>query len=264
MDLLKTKYSIKSEIYDLYNMLQFKKNKINIIGSASYKNYLYFSDYDLMTIILKHFSSFLIHKEFERIISNVNTNYVFLEFKIQRLDGTKKKYYNLESFTIDSFEKEFHDVEYCKIDLAIYKNYRFIEVSCNYIFKEQNDNIEKSLLKDFDELIKEKQYYKALKRMFSILVEKHNTNKQLVIPILTILYQFFNSEYGHMYQTVSNLNTIKLILSKYSDPEIIKKVIYNLEVLKIKDIHSIDDYIKKISKVYNKKAKEIYIKYFKK
>ena len=278
MDILKKKFSIKKEIYDTYKILQFKHFPINCIGTASYLYLYYFSDYDLISDIKGHYSTYNIHQEFKRIIDQID---YFIEFKIQRLDGTKHKYFNKAGFKIDSFEKEFHDVEYCKIDLIIYKDYFFTEVSCNYYFNEKPINIEKSLVSNVHEQIKDKQYFKALKRIFSLLIDirrstlsadapqkstrfsgDQKTNKKaLVSSQLEILTKLFNSEYGEKYVIVNNLKLIKLLEGKFKDKQTKLNIAHNLQVLNIEN-KNIDTIIKQFTKEYNNIGKIILYKYY--
>ena len=260
MDIIKKKFSIKKELYDTYKILQFKNFPINCIGTASYQYLYYFSDYDLTSDIKGSFSSFAIHEEFKRIIDQ--TKY-FIEFKIQRLDGTKHKYFNKTSFTLDSFEKEFHDVEYCKIDLIIYKDYIFTEVSCNYYFNKKPIDIEKSLINSMNEQLKEKNYFKALKRIFSLLIDQKDNKKALVMDKLQMLTKLFNSEYGEKYVIVNNLKLIKLLEGKFKDKLTKLHIAHNLQVLNIEN-KNIDSIIKEYTKEYNKIGKNIFNKYYSK
>jgi hypothetical protein len=64
---------------------------------------------------------------------------------------------------------------------------------------------------DIKELSKNKEYYKVLKRQFNI----YKANKDY--PKLLELTEYFNSDIGKKYQTKSNLEAIKKILSICKD-----------------------------------------------
>jgi hypothetical protein len=94
-------------------------------------------------------------------------------------------------------------------------NSRFIEISEVYNINldgEPNmdystDEVLKELTTDYKDYVKEGNYMKALKRMFSIIKMKNPQDKKLVK-----LADYFNSPIGLLYRCKSDLETIDTIL----------------------------------------------------
>ena len=183
-------------------------------------------------------------------IKNYNNCY-FIELKLQKKNGNKKKFNKIDDFNKKDFDKFYKDIDIIKIDLIFFTDYEFIEVSIIYNFSTDITSKEeyiKNINKDITELKDEGNYYKVLKRLFSIY--KLNNDK----PKLLYLSKIFNSVLGKQYKKISNLNTILLLLDYYKDDNILKKVEINLKGIKeptsIKDIRNNQD------KYYNKLNEE--------
>ena len=139
-------------------------------------------------------------------------------------------------------------------------------MSCNYIFNDEislsGDNItnEKQNIKDINELTdgikdlkKENNYFKILKRMFSIYKLQNDTHK------IKMLNKIFNSDMGMTYKKISNLEAIKLVKEHYKDADTKKKIEINL--LDIKEPQSesaMNNNLIKYKTELNNKAKIIY------
>jgi hypothetical protein len=116
-----------------------------------------------------------------------------------------------------------------------------------YIFngKKETEDIIKTLRDDYDELMKNGEKFKAMKRLFSIYkIEKDYPN----IKRLTTL---FNSNMGKLYQTNSNLNTILLLKTMYDDALTKNRIDVNLKFLKIDPDSDLNKIIKANDKVIN-------------
>jgi hypothetical protein len=101
-----------------------------------------------------------------------------------------------------------------KIDVVLLLNNRFVEISELYYirvngksnFNDANfkiQNVVRELSQDMNELISEKNYFKALKREYRILsILKRDTDRQ------QMLTELFNGKYGYLYYAISQLNTL--------------------------------------------------------
>jgi hypothetical protein len=253
MDVIQEKRKINSYINDIVKKLKFKNYKINLAGSASLQSQRYFSDYDFNTNILRKYKPITIYNEFLKIISNNDDLLYFLELKIEYLDGTKTKIYDPSIYKI--IKNMFKNINYVKIDYVLWFDYHFKELSIIYTFTKTEFDV-KDIETDYKELIKEGNYYKALKRLFSIY--KITNNKAEAVK----LTKFFNSKYGKLYELNSNLKTILLIKdnTRIKDLYDIKqKIDINLKFLKLDPSIDIQKEINKNDIILNAEAKKYLI-----
>ena len=90
----------------------------------------------------------------------------------------------------------------------------FKELSIIYSFSKKEPTktiLIHDLNTEIEDNIKGRNYYKALKRLFSLYKVEEKTKDQLPLS------RFFNSYVGKVYETVSNLKALQLILDKYED-----------------------------------------------
>lgn len=254
------KIALDDSLKSLFNKLKFKRFPIVLKGSSSLKSQRYFSDYDLFSSIKGKYSSKVAFKEFSKILSRLfdTPDVYFTELKLQTKDGNKYKWFPFENFNGADFAKEWDSVDFVKLDCILRSNNRFIEVSIIYKFsvdKLTKTDYVKELEDDIEGLKKENKYYKILKRLFSIA--KLNKNKELLLKLNSV----FNSNLGALYQKISNLEAIKLLLTYYKDDITKKKAEINLKDIKEdSDLSQLNKNISKNSKILNKSAKEIYDK----
>ena len=169
--------------------------------------------------------------EFIKILNEKLNDLYFIELKIQYKNGTKKKLYNVKDLKASLFRK----VDFVKIDYITHYNNIFKELTIIYMFdyvRPSKDDRIIQITEDYKDLIHDGNYYKALKRLFSIYKLKRNYKK------LVELTKFFN-ETGEKYEIVSNLKTILLLLQYYDDNMTNKKVMINLKDIGVKynDLH---------------------------
>ena len=111
-------------------------------------------------------------------------------------------------------------------------------------------DIVKSLKDEITISKSEKEYYKVLKRSFSLL-NITNPNDSRIGTLL----KFFNSGFGALYKMMSNLQTIKILLDNYSNVDVKKKIEINLKDIKlnkfIKNNNDLDNLIKKYQNSLN-------------
>ena len=266
---ISTKREIPQSIYNIIKILKYAPYKMNIKGTASLASQQYYSDLDLFTDILEKEPSDITYKKYYDMVQkseSINDMY-FIEFKVQNKKGDKVKYTHLNEFNEKEFNKIYKTVDFIKLDYVIRIGNKFIELSVNYFYDKNNNikesdksfqEITKSLKDDMNEQIKEGNYFKALKRLFSVYNLKYvkeqlkNTDKYISLS------KFFNSEWGKLYSETANLKAIKLLLENYDDEETIKRAIINLKDLNIEpNLKKIDNIIKNNEKKYNNKAKEL-------
>lgn len=241
------KRKVKTEIYDIVKNFTFGKYKLKLAGSASLASQRYYSDYDFNCNIRTRKQK-VIYNEFKKILSYENEKLYFIEFKIQYLDGTKIKL-NDNKIKLSMFK----NISFVKIDYIVFLDYVFKELSIiynfNYIKEDKNTKIER-LKNDYDELLKEGNIYKSLKRLFSIYkIKKDYAN-------LKNLTTLFNSNIGKLYEVNSNLKTIQLLKTMYKDANTNKRIDINLKFLRIGPKEDLEKLIIENDKILNKNAKK--------
>lgn len=265
------KKNIPQSIYNLIKILKYEPYNINIKGTASLASQQYYSDLDLYSNILEKESSDIAYKKFYDIIKKSESfnDMYFIEFKIQNKKGDKLKYNNLDEFNKKDFDKFYKDIDFVKLDYVIRIGNKFIELSINYFFIKDDKEIEidnessfneiiTSLDNDMKDQIKEGNYFKALKRIFSVYNIKFIKDKLENSENYIFLSKFFNSQYGKLYAETGNLKAVKLLLEHYDDEETIKRALLNLKDLKVEpNLDKIDSLIKQNEIKYNKEAKKV-------
>lgn len=248
MNLLKEKRILDTYINEKINNLRFKNYKINLVGTASLQSQLYFSDYDFNTNIKKKYKPLDIYMEIKKILNNNNNNIdlYFLELKIIYDNDSNIKIYDIHKINKSMFK----NVKSIKIDYVLFYNYHFKELSMIYLFRNEKINIINELEKDYEEFIKDNNYFKALKRLFSIYRLTNNGKEA------TKLLKYFNSDYGKLYQTNSNLKTLLLL---QDNPEFKRLIDINLKYLNLSPNIDIEEEIEKNNKILNNESKKYLI-----
>ena len=197
------------------------ESKINIVGSANVKRNLYYSDYDLFENV-KGKSEQLIYNHFKAIFNIIKTspNVVISDFKLGLDEKGESMRWDFSDIMKGekngiSFKKALKMDSIIKLDIIIYINGRFIEISDVfniYLNGKSNMNyskeeVIKELTNDYKELVNDGNYFKSLKRMYSII--KLNDDKDVR---LNLLVDYFNQPIGLLYRCKSDLETINIIL----------------------------------------------------
>ena len=227
-------------------------SKIELKGSYNLLSRKYFGDYDFLSVVknlnpeevmtrIKHFLQ--LFKESKDIY--------FIELKFQSKDGKKIRFKHDDNFDLDNVLEIWDQLAFIKLDLIIFNDNIFTEASILYQIGEMSEtDIVKSLKDEITISKSEKEYYKVLKRSFSLL----NITNPNDARIGTLL-KFFNSGYGALYKMMSNLQTIKILLEHYSNVDVKKKVEVNLKDIKlnkfIKNNNDLDNLIKKYQNTLN-------------
>ena len=281
-----------NNLLNVFNLMTISGN-YNIVGSASLKKIYYNSDIDLNEVDdLKSYKK--VYEKFKEIfkVCKENNNFFITDFKCgidEKNEPIRWTYKDIMNGYINnkSFEDCLKQKSMIKLDIVNLLNGSFIEITEVYFLKIGNhtnynenelnsEEITKNLQNELKELIDEKQYFKALKRIFSILLidEKNNTLQNKLI-------NFFNSENGILYKANADLKIlISVIENNFRKPDI-NDIKNNLQIIKqnlsiqtethkncskiiddickIKNIIHMRIYIYKLSeylqKVYNREAK---------
>lgn len=263
MDILEKKQNLDytDDIKFLIKLFKFNDYPLILAGSSSKKIFKYFGDYDFITNITDNSQD--TKKLFFDFIQNLlniitdDTDLFFIELKMQYKNKKIKLNKNdvFEEFNIKQLDK----VEYVKIDIIQYYDRRFIEVSSIYNFSERisKEELIDKIYEDYDEYLKEGNYMKALKRLYSIEEKRGN------IKMAKLLISFLNSKVGEAYRDYSNLETIQLLKDNYKlsklDKERIKLNLKDIGFYKnsiSNNIQKLNDYIQTEAKFFYNKIRE--------
>ena len=84
-----------TELQKLIKPLIFKNSRVELLGSAGLQSQQYYSDYDLYSVVKERLTPEEASNECIRILDEVEKepNIFLVEYKIQRKDGSKTKFY---------------------------------------------------------------------------------------------------------------------------------------------------------------------------
>lgn len=248
-----TEKKIRPELVPILGKIQYKNFLPIIIGSYSLHSQVNAGDIDVDIRITSDYDADQMENEIKKILNNIkkSNNIYFIELKVQYKNGDKIKYNidNIDDFNI--IKDNYKDIEYIKIDLIIYLIDQFKELSVNYWFNPNNINIVNDILKSIEEERKEGNYFKIIKRYFSILkiLGRREGGE--------FLTDYLNQYMGKEYKILSNLKAIKELINNYDDEKIREKIRDNLRKINIKpNISIIDDLINKIQNKVNEDGKK--------
>ncbi len=120
-----------------------------------------------------------------------------------------------------------------KLDIITFINNNITEISDNYFIKigsqsnysnNSTEYIKKSLIEDYNKNVDKKNYFKALKRLFSIYRLINRTSDKLI--------SLFNSGKGMLYKVICDLKTIVFLLEQTFKKPPIQLIINNLQNIK--------------------------------
>lgn len=252
MDILEEKDNLylTDDVKYLINLFKYKDDKIIFKGSASKKVLKYFGDYDFITNIKKPDAQIFYNFLYNMLTTiNINPDLFLIEIKQQTKDD-KIRYRNLDEFDFETFNENYKDTEFIKIDIIFYFDRRFIESSIIYNFDDKrlsNEELINKMKEDIDEFIKDKNYMKVIKRIFSI--ERINKN----YDVLKMIIRFLNSNVGEESQKLSNLETIQLLKEHYKLDKF-NKARVKLNLKEIDCLGSIEDNINELKNYVNDRA----------
>jgi len=233
----KSKHDFTSEQKSIFNLLTIN-GKYNVIGSAGLKGILYSSDFDLKEEInpLKTLRKTFINKfETAKSLKNI----YFTDFKCGNNERTneplrwdlsmlKKNDNNGYSFE-EAIKQKGENV--IKLDCIALLDGIFYEITENYILHTNHPKMsKKDLINDLKnsqkEYIDENNYWKALKRQYSIFNLLNNKKG------LEQLLKFFNSYVGIIAKAVSELDILLLVLTQTFRKVKLKDIYHNLQLIK--------------------------------
>jgi len=232
----------KQSIQHVFDILAIR-GKFNIIGSASNQDILYYSDFDLSTFEKVSLESIkkIFQDKFKEALKDPT---IFItDFKCGEIDGEPVRWNKTNIKTgsqivdgkritleecllmpstikmdivalIDGDFVEFSDNYYLSVNGV--KNYSDEEVSKNVLLKE----LEKSAKEYYDE----PNYFKYLKRVFSIKTMKNQSTTKLV--------DFFNSQVGLLNKSKTDLETLILVLENKFRKVKLEDVCNNIQIIK--------------------------------
>jgi len=234
----------KQSIQHVFDILAIR-GKFNIIGSASNQDILYYSDFDLATFEKVSLQSIkkIFQNKFKEALKNPT---IFItDFKCGEVDGEPVRWNKTNIKTgsqivdgkritleecllmpstikmdivalIDGDFVEFSDNYYLSVNGV--KNYSDEEVSKNVLLKE----LEKSAKEYYND--KPPNYFKYLKRVFSIKTMKNQSTTKLV--------DFFNSQVGLLNKSKTDLETLILVLENKFRKVKLEDVCNNIQIIK--------------------------------
>jgi len=232
----------KKSIQHVFDLLAIR-GKFNIIGSASNDEILYYSDFDLSTFEKVSLQSIkkIFQNKFKEALKDPT---IFItDFKCGEIDGEPVRWNKTNIKTgsqivdgkritleecllmpstikmdivalIDGDFVEFSDNYYLSVNGV--KNYSDEEVSKNVLLKE----LETSAKEYYDE----PNYFKYLKRVFSIKTMKNQSTTKLV--------DFFNSQVGLLNKSKTDLETLILVLENKFRKVKLEDVCNNIQIIK--------------------------------
>lgn len=226
---------IEQDVLPFVNAVQWdEETPIQLLGTGSQQAQKYPSDIDLFSAIKNTSVDDIagIYNHMDTIFENADAlgDMYFIEFKLQNIDGSKQKWFETSTISEQDLEKAVPAggrIDFVKVDYVIFIRDRnlFTELSSIYSFSPMPPVrvlIEK-IRGDFNMYYNDGNYYKSLKRMYSIY--KLQDKKEKLVELSTL----FNSETGYKYSISSNLKAIKLLLEHYGDdPSIINALRANL------------------------------------
>jgi len=224
MDIFAERNLPDMELLPFFKAVSFGSRKPSVIGSFSLESQRNAGDIDLDVYIEGKIDHDFVEKETKKIIKNIDDNLkmFFIELKIQYKDGKKIKFGADKIDDVKIPTQNFNNLDFLKIDTIIYYDGHFKEMSINYWFNPKVQDVVKEIEKDILLELKAKNYYKVVKRFFSIAKIKDDK------PRGKLISTFLNNYTGGEYKQLSNLKAIKLLLENYDDPLIRQMIRANL------------------------------------
>ena len=233
----KIKRDFNNKVIEIFNLLSIEGN-YRIIGSASLRKIKYASDYDLETIfntkedyinqLVKYFKN-------KFITAKKDKNIFIIDFKAGEIDGEPIRWSYNDIMKGEKDGVKFKDIFYqkstIKLDMICLINGLSLEFSDNYyikVGKYNNDNTDsdiiKSLNKSAKEELKDKNYYKYLKRLYSILELEKKDNQQFT--------NYFNSDIGILNRARAELDILLLLLEQTFRKPDKDTILNNIQIIK--------------------------------
>ena len=148
--------------------------QLKIKGSSVYKNLQYRSDYDILISVKIGTPAAEVFNRLRSVLEKIEkeNNTFFIELKLQTKDDKKIRFYHNDTFSFSEFEKYYAQLKFFKIDMVMCIKDMLWEASCVYSMMQESeikfDDLIKDIRSDIEEYKADGQYYKVLKRCFSL------------------------------------------------------------------------------------------------
>jgi len=263
---------IDSNIEKVFHFLELKGHHSFLIESHKIRNILYANDYDLNADVGVTDSVSVLHNIYKEFLSMfkkafASPDYYILDFKCGIYEGEPIRWSYQDMMrgsvkcganTITFEECLLMDDNTIKLDLCYIHNEVFTDINCLYnlfIVKNKQEltkakaleekKTSQSLRDDIKELERNKEYFKALKRYFSLGVIEGKIDEDVL--------DLLNSDYGIMYKFVSFLKLVIEMIEQEFKPVAIEVLRDNLEHIKQFASHivsfKVDVYLKRLIKI---------------
>ncbi len=271
---------LDKQLLNVFHFLSIYHHKSILIGSSGIRNFLYTNDYDLNENFDANNTPEVIkklHLEFINIFkkAKLSNDIYILDFKCGITNDNEpiRWSYNdlIKGFqTVNNIKYLFTNCllqdSTIKIDICYLLNNIFQDITNNYFIeftkKSKNSNISqinqtiKTLKEEMKLFIKDKNYIKALKRLFSIQKLTHNLNPNLL--------HILNSFIGRFYKGIVNLKLIITMLEQTFKPISLEIIYINIENVKqflsyIVEVN-IDSFLYELNDLTKIKSQSILIK----
>jgi hypothetical protein len=269
---------IDADIKNTFHILELKGQHNFLIGSNSIRNMLYANDYDLNSNIQISGSKTIVTKVYEEFLyifdtAYQNPDYYILDFKCGHIDGEpiRWSYHDLQEGSIKHKNRTITfedcllmDDNLIKLDICFLNNGIMTDINCLYniyiahshkeLLKEKlatKNDIIISLKEEIQELEKTKEFYKAMKRYFSLELLEGKVDESIL--------EIMNSDLGMFYKFISSLRLVSDVIEQDFRPINIEIVKSNLELIKQFGSHitsiKVDPYIDILIKITSMKTK---------
>jgi len=218
----KSLISYPNYLKDVFNEISFDKD-YNIIGTSSIRGMLYAADYDLNMQLFEKDAITHINNLFHKLFLNISKNpdIYFMDFKLGGFHWTLSEVLKGSKNKLSFKDGLQDDKNRIKLDIIARLNYaEFSEISMIYTIDfekktidEHHESVKNKLSDDLNdeisEYVKDGDYYKALKRLFTYFkINKDESQSKL-------LFNLFNSSLGILYKTKSNVEILLKLSDKY-------------------------------------------------
>jgi hypothetical protein len=237
----KTKYP--KEIEDVFKTLTIN-GKYQVIGSGSLEKIEYNSDYDLQEFINDKSNKNVLDKIYNYfkkkfIYCKKNPNYFITDFKCgigEDGEALRWEYKDIIKGIKNNitFQEALLQKSTIKIDMIVFIEGIATEFSENYYFKigsttnYYNEDIELGIEKSLNEYLYMKNYWKVLKRLFSLMLRNKTKNKTKLIKLI----DFFNSDVGLMNKCKNEFDILLILLEQKFKKVNIDDIFYNIKKIK--------------------------------
>jgi len=269
---------IDKNITDVFHFLSLKSSHSFLIGSSNIRNIKYAVDYDLNENLKINDSVQIlngVYKEFLQMFEKAHKkeDYYIVDFKCGyneknnepirwSFEDLKNGYKYVDKNKVTFQQCLIMPNNIIKLDLVYLYHGIFTDINILYNFhivgkkkdlQKEKENVEKdmteSIQEDIEELIKDKNYFKVLKRMFALSNLKEKPDHKLL--------DIFNSDLGMLYKTINSLELI-IIMCEQSFRRVSVQILKeNLEFIKQAMSHimidnvNLDSDINKIVQILN-------------